>query len=164
MRMQFDVRLVCAAFLVATTLSACGAESPGGDGLTLENREAELSCQVTQQCTNTTVSCGSASGVCTSGVDNGGWVECDGTRTYCPSVTACTCQPERRVVAGYGVHPRCAGAYLSASRDARENAAAQCPRGVCNAVEERGECFATPEEANADVTLTFSCMGPPNCQ
>ncbi|MBZ4406819.1 hypothetical protein ACJ2CR_39645 [Myxococcus faecalis] len=163
MRMRFDVPLAGVVFLVAT-LTACGGDAPTGDELVLESSEAAVSCQVTQQCTNTAVSCSSASGICASGADNGGWVQCDGVRTWCPAVTACTCQPERHSVAGGGTHPRCAGAYLRASDDARAAAAAQCPRGVCNAVEERGECFATRESASAEVFLTFSCMGPPNCQ
>jgi hypothetical protein len=162
--MRMDVRLICAAFWVVATLTACGTDVQGDEASELASSEAAVSCQVTQQCANTTVSCGSASGVCTSGADNGGWVQCDGMRTYCPAVTACTCQPERHAVLGFGTHPRCAGAYIKASDDAWAAAAAQCPRGVCNAVEEEGECFATRESASAEVSLVFSCMGPANCQ
>ncbi|MCP3057732.1 hypothetical protein LXT21_02960 [Myxococcus sp. K38C18041901] len=164
MRMRFDVRWVRVAFLVVTTLTACGGESSVDDDLTLESSEAAVSCQVTQQCTGTSVSCGSASGVCTSGADNGGWVQCDGTRTYCPSTTACTCQPQRFTVTGYGVHPRCSGAYAYASQDAHEAAALACPRGVCNTVEAQVDCIPAQVSASARVSLTFSCMGPPNCQ
>ncbi|MCP3098253.1 hypothetical protein LZ198_05095 [Myxococcus sp. K15C18031901] len=153
--------------LGVVALAACNA---GGveEGAVLESSEAELTCQVFQQCANgSSVSCGSASGVCNSGTDNGGWVSCDGTRTYCPSTTPCTCQPERQVLFGIGLSFNCTISYLNAKNDAYAQMAAQCPKGACNVVEARGGCAPTepPDvQQQATVSLTFSCMGPPNCQ
>jgi hypothetical protein len=49
---------------------------------------AKSSCQVTRNCDYGppySVSCTSANGVCQSGPDNFGWVQCDSNpRTYCP--------------------------------------------------------------------------------
>lgn len=47
----------------------------------------ESSCTVTRNCENGppySISCTSASGTCSSGPENHGWVECDGSRQYCP--------------------------------------------------------------------------------
>ncbi|MCP3098254.1 hypothetical protein LZ198_05100 [Myxococcus sp. K15C18031901] len=152
--------------LGVVALAACNA---GGveEGAVLESSEAELACNVSQQCANgTSVSCTGAGGICISGTDSGGWVDCDGTRTYCPSTTPCTCQPTRFQVGTTGVSFSCNSAYIQARNTLLAQMAAQCPKGTCNAVETRYPCESPdPETERAvGVSYEFSCMGPPNCQ
>ncbi|MFP2963317.1 hypothetical protein ACLEPN_37570 [Myxococcus sp. 1LA] len=155
------------AALAVLALTACNAgdpnEAPQED---LGGSEAELSCQVSQQCANgTSITCGSASGICHSGTENGGWVECDGSRTYCP--TPCTCDNVQRTELGYAASFGCPAAWLLARNEAIEIAHQQCPQGVCNLTWADQECFRTNPPNNpwgAYVTVTYSCMGPANCQ
>lgn len=47
---------------------------------------ADTSCTVTRNCAyGNPITCGSATGSCSSGPDQNGWVQCDGNITYCPS-------------------------------------------------------------------------------
>ncbi|NOK06315.1 MULTISPECIES: lipoprotein [Myxococcus] len=158
-------RSVLAAVAVLV-LSACNVGDEHEEPLQLGTSEAELSCQVSQQCADgTSITCGSASGICASGADNGGWVECNGSRTYCPTTTPCTCESTRRTSVGYATSFNCPGAWALARTDARDLANQQCPRGTCNVVTTNGTCTRVDATTmGAEVTATYSCMGPPNCQ
>ncbi|MCP3098252.1 hypothetical protein LZ198_05090 [Myxococcus sp. K15C18031901] len=152
--------------LGVVALAACNAGSMEEDAA-LERSGAELTCGVSQQCANgSTVSCGSASGVCTSGTDNGGWVECDGARTYC--APACTCSAARQFATATGAGDRCPIAYADA-RDALEaHVAAQCPAGACGIIEVENGCRAIGSgpwvSFEASLTYSYSCLEPANCQ
>ncbi|MCE9669046.1 hypothetical protein LY474_14635 [Myxococcus stipitatus] len=153
--------------LAVVGLAACNATGAEEEGAVLESSEAELACNVSQQCANgTSVSCTGAGGICASGTDTGGWVSCDGTRTYCPSTTPCSCQPARMTIYATGFSFNCAAAYAAARIEAGNQTAGQCPKGMCNVVEVQEGCVVTePPEVQraATVSITFSCMGPPNC-
>ncbi|MCP3162126.1 hypothetical protein LZ199_04395 [Myxococcus sp. QH3KD-4-1] len=168
MRMQTDELWRRGVLLAVVVLAACNAGEAEEGALSLESSEAELSCQVSRQCTTApAVSCSSANGVCSSGAENGGWVECDAARTYCPP--ACTCGSTRHVeeAGGYGFN--CAQAYGKASEHAERRAARMCPAGACNLIETQVACDFLPEEPFPDqytaiVSLEFSCKEPANCR
>ncbi len=158
-------RSVLAAVAVLV-LSACNMGDAHEESLELGSSEAELSCQVSQQCANgTSITCGSASGICTSGADNGGWVECNGSRTYCPTTTPCTCESTQRTSQGYASGFNCPAAWSLAEENALVLAEQACPRGLCNVVTTQGTCTrVNTTTMRAGFTATYSCMGPPNCQ
>lgn len=165
MQIQISGLMLRGALLAVLALTACGTgEAPGAEDAALESSEAALACQVTQQCSNgTTVSCGSASGVCTSGTESGGWVECDGARKYCP--VACTCGNTRLVETGRGTSFNCAAAYGLAQDDAYWRMEGRCPAGTCNVTEAQAGCSAAGSVGQtARYTVTFSCNEPVNCQ
>nr|AYM52983.1 hypothetical protein [Myxococcus fulvus] len=166
MQIQSDVLWRRGVLLAVVMLAACNAGELDSEELSLESSEADLSCEVTQQCANgTTRSCSSASGICTSGADNGGWVECDGSRTTCP--VACTCESARFTQQGFGMSFSCPAAWSFARNQAADLAFARCPKGLCNMEVVEDNCFRTHPPNNpwaAYVTMTYSCMGPANCQ
>jgi hypothetical protein len=144
--------------------AACGASDLGDVDPNLEGSEAELSCQVSQQCSNgTSVSCSSANGICHAGTESGGWVECDGARTYC-GVVACVCEPTRRTLSGSGSGFNCGAAWAMAQEDAYDQLASACPKGSCNVTGSQGTCSVGTGGRMASWILTYSCMGPANCQ
>ncbi|MFY2556091.1 hypothetical protein ACN469_00450 [Corallococcus terminator] len=165
MQIQISNLMRRGALLAVLALTACGTgAAPGGEDLALESSEAALACQVTQQCSNSTsVSCSSASGVCASGTESGGWVECDGVRKYCPTV-ACTCGSTRLVETGRGTSFNCSAAYGLAQEDAYARMEGRCPAGACNVTEAQAGCSAGSGGQTARYTVTFSCNEPANCQ
>ncbi|MCP3098255.1 hypothetical protein LZ198_05105 [Myxococcus sp. K15C18031901] len=148
-------------------VAACNAGDPAEVDPTLESSEDSLVCNVSQTCpSGTPVTCSSASGVCNSGADNGGWVECDGVRTFCPP--ACTCGTTRYTATRSGEGATC-GAAMSQARTLLTSAVtAKCPAGGCNSSDALGECVALgPNRTDgfrATITRTYSCKEPANCQ
>ncbi|MCE9669045.1 hypothetical protein LY474_14630 [Myxococcus stipitatus] len=154
--------------LVAVLLgvAACGVGDSAELEPSLETSEDPLACTVTQTCANgTSVTCYSSSG-CTSGADNGGWVECDGVRTYCPP--ACTCGATRYTATRSGEGVTCGAAMTQARTLLTSVVTAKCPAGGCNSTDALGECVPLgPNRTDgfrASITRTYSCKEPANCQ
>ncbi|MCY1023413.1 hypothetical protein [Pyxidicoccus sp. MSG2] len=160
----------CGVVVVAVGLAACNAgevSEEGGEGTSLESAESSLVCEVSQTCASgISVTCSSASGVCTSGADGGGWVECDGARTYCPP--ACTCGTTRYTASRYGEGETCGAAAFQARGFLSEMVAAKCPAGGCNISDSFGTCVPLgPSRLDGfriTITRTYSCKEPANCQ
>jgi len=164
MQIQISNLMRGGALLAVLVLTACGTgEAPGAEDSVLESSEAALACQVTQQCSNaTTLSCSSASGVCTSGTESGGWVQCDGVRKYCP--VPCTCGSSQFIEYGYGTGFNCTAAYASARNDANARLEGRCPAGTCNETDTRVSCSPISGGQFAEFTIAFFCNEPAHCQ
>ncbi|WP_342378276.1 hypothetical protein NVS55_02835 [Myxococcus stipitatus] len=147
-------------------LAACSGGGTGEEPNPLESSEAAL-CTVEQTCASgAPVTCSSATSACLSSPDNGGWVECDGVRTYCPP--PCTCGSTRYTVSRYGEGATCGEAASLARSFLADEVADQCPAGGCNSSDALGRC--TPLGPNRTdgfrmtITRTFSCKEPLNCR
>ncbi|RJS14739.1 hypothetical protein DRW03_34335 [Corallococcus sp. H22C18031201] len=153
--------------VMVLALSACAGGVEGEDAAALGTSESALSCDVTQACASgVSVTCSSVSGVCTSGADSGGWVECDGARTYCPP--ACTCGTARYTTTKSAQAATCGLAFQHALSLLNAAILAKCPAGSCNRVETLDEC--TPVGPNRtdgfrqSLSMTYSCNEPANCK
>ncbi|NVJ28351.1 MULTISPECIES: hypothetical protein [Myxococcus] len=152
---------------VVLGLAACNAgDMSGEEASSLETSEAAL-CSVEQTCpSGAPVTCSSPTTGCTSGADNGGWVECDGVRTYCPP--ACTCGTTRYTATRSGEGATCGAAMSQARSLLGSVVTARCPAGGCNSSDIIGDCIALgPNRTDgfrASVTRTYSCKEPANCR
>ncbi|NTX05304.1 hypothetical protein [Myxococcus sp. CA040A] len=152
---------------VALGLAACNAGDVSGEETgSLETSEAAL-CSVEQTCpSGTPVTCSSPTTGCTSGPDNGGWVECDGVRTYCPP--ACTCGTTRYTATRSGEGATCGAAATQARSLLTSTVAARCPAGGCAISDSLGTCVPLgPNRTDGfrmSITRTYSCKEPANCQ
>ncbi|GEN06896.1 hypothetical protein SAMN05443572_104480 [Myxococcus fulvus] len=74
---------------------------------------------------------------------------------------ALACGTTRHGTMGDGTGFACSGAYSTARIDARVQANAICPNGLCNVVEARGDCREIRDrEYWAVYTMQFSCYEP----
>ncbi|MBZ4412040.1 hypothetical protein K8640_27860 [Myxococcus sp. XM-1-1-1] len=158
--------LLSVVAVVMFGLTACNAGDPSEEQGVLESSEAAL-CSVEQSCpSGIPVTCSSAGSTCTSSPDNGGWVECDGIRTYCPP--ACTCGSTRYTATRSGEGATCGAAMSQARTLLTSTVAANCPAGGCNISDTLGQCIPLgPNRTDgfrASVTRTYSCKEPANCQ
>ncbi|MBJ6764928.1 hypothetical protein JGU66_29540 [Myxococcaceae bacterium JPH2] len=159
------MRGVLAVMVLALSACAGGVE---GEDAALGTSESALSCDVFQDCANgVRVTCSSASGVCTSGADNGGWVECDGARTYCPP--ACTCGTTRYTTARAAQATTCGLAFQQALSQLNAALLVKCPAGACNRSELTiPECVPVgPSRTDGfrqSLSVTYSCNEPANCK
>jgi len=160
-------RSICLAMLILFGgLTACGTTD--GAEATQASLVADTAnaCQVSYDCASgAVIQCSSGSGVCNSGNDAGGWVECDGARTSCPA--ACTCGTTRFTATRTGRGSGCGVAASSARSSILAAMALQCPSGSCNAVETLGECIPLgPNRTDGfrmTVSDTYSCKEPVGC-
>ena len=120
--------VVVAVFLGVSACGGGGVEA--GEEDVLSSSEALLSCDVFRDCAGgTRVSCSSADGVCNSGPDSGGWVQCDANpRIYCPAVPPpCTCGSTRYTVSRTGQGATCSAALNAANTSINNSIASRCP-------------------------------------
>ncbi|MBL0695922.1 hypothetical protein [Comamonas sp. JC664] len=164
MQMQTDWRWRSGVLAAVVVLAACNVGGAEEEALPVGQSEAELTCTVSQQCdSGATITCSSASGVCASGADGNGWVECNGSRSYCGA--PCTCESQRRTASGAASSFNCPAAWGRATDAALAAASARCPKGLCNVETAQTDCIRNDDNSmTAVVTATFSCMGPPTCQ
>ena len=155
-----------AVAVVVLGLTACSGGDASEEQPSLATTEAAL-CSVEQTCpSGAPVTCTSQASTCNSGPDSGGWVECDGVRTYCPP--ACTCGSTRYTVTRAAEGVTCSAAANLARQSINAAAASRCPAGSCNPTETLGQCEPVGsgrlDGFRMSVTRTFSCNEPANCR
>ncbi len=146
---------------MALSVYGCGVEVPDETAPSLESSEAELTCQVFQECPDASyVTCMSEGTACLSGTDLGGWVECDLDRAYC--VPACICggpaKPSTSTVLGSDCESTMEQAFMSA----RSRVDSLCPlNGACSETVQLERCRElSPERFAATVSLRIVCKNP----
>lgn len=116
-------------------MSACNAGDPGDDAVELESADSALSCSETESCEDTALR------------------------------GLCRCGEERHVVRKAAYAPfRCYRAMEDAREAAYATAEANCPVGICNAVERELICEVAPDgRPHALFELTYSCRDLMTC-